>query len=119
MSNREKNSKVRYDSDSLIAVQEIRMLELEREVDILKSIVEEEHLEHYQCIFKQNEQLKAENKDIKAFLSDYGFSWLGSSQKSKQHEINNKVVEVLKTEHNFYDEPMMRNPAMMEGQGHI
>lgn len=37
-----------------------------------------------------NQQLKNENEEIKAFLSDYGFKWLGSReqmQKEKSEEF--------------------------------
>ena len=45
---------------------------------VLKTAIEEEHLEHYRCILTENEKLKKENQDMKEFLADYGFKWKGS-----------------------------------------
>eukprot|EP00347_Sterkiella_histriomuscorum_P011900 403370666 len=95
-----------------------RLQEYEKEVSVLKTIIEEEHLEHYNCIITQNEKLKQENQEIKTFLEDYGFKWLGSidQMKSQNEEEKKKLFELMKTDFTQFQEPIFKTQIAGGGQ---
>ncbi|CDW87017.1 ubx domain-containing protein 11 [Stylonychia lemnae] len=88
--------------------------ELEREVSILKTLVEEEHLEHYNCVLNQSEKLKQENKEMKQFLEDYGFKWLGSidQMKTTNADEKKKLFEIMKKDYTTFQDPMFKNQQL-------
>ena len=60
---------------------------LEDEVRVLKTIINEENLDHYNCIIKENQKLKKENEKMKSFFEDYGLKWVDNDNQEGEFKL--------------------------------
>ena len=61
--------------------------QLEEEVKVLKTIISEENLDHYNCIIKENHRLKKENDKMKLFFEDYGLKWIDNDNQEGEFKL--------------------------------
>ena len=75
-----------------------RIEELEAEIVVLKSIISEEHLAHYNCVFKQNARLREENREMKEFLGNYGLNWVNKQRREGEFRLEALVRDFMAAE---------------------